>query len=316
MHNRQLGPTGLAVGAIGLGCMGMTAFYTTGGYDEAASVEVVHRALDQGITLIDTADVYGPFTNEELLGRALADRRERAVLATKVGLVMEPDRPMYRNGRPEHIHASIRASLKRLGTDHVDLYYLHRVDPDVPLAESWGAMAELVEAGLVRGIGLSEVGIEELETAQTVHPVAAVQTELSLWSREALADVLPWCSAHGAAFVPYSPLGRGFLTGGYTSPDAFAPDDYRTANPRFAREAFAANLAIVETLRRVADRHGATPGQVALAWTLAQGEQVVPIPGTKRPGHLAENAGAADLRLSDADLTELDSAPAPVGSRY
>ena len=317
MRTRTLGSNGPTVGAVGLGCMGMTYAYTTGGQDDATSIAVLHRALDLGVTLIDTADVYGPFSNEELVGRALAGRREDAVLATKVGLLIEGTGvPPRRDGRPEHIRDGIDASLRRLGVDHVDLYQLHRVDPEVPLEESWGAMAETVAAGKARAIGMSEVGVAELDRAAVAHPVASVQSELSLWTRGPITDgVLDWCREHGAAFLPFSPLGRGFLTGAITTA-SFAADDFRSRNPRFTEEAVAANQRLVEAVRAVATRAGATPGQVALAWTLAQDEAVIPIPGTKRLAYLEENAAAADLDLTKDDLAELDALPAAVGDRY
>jgi aryl-alcohol dehydrogenase-like predicted oxidoreductase len=307
---------GRYTGPIGLGCMGMSWAYDADQRDEALSVAVIHRALELGATLLDTADVYGPYTNEELVGRALEGRRDEAVLATKCGMTVEDvaEYRLGRDGRPEHVREAIDASLRRLGTDHVDLYQLHR-DPDVPVEETWGAMAAAVAAGKARAIGLSEVGVAELERAQAVHPVASVQSELSLWTRDALAEVLPWCAAHGAAFLPFAPLGRGFLTG-QLQPRDFAPGDFRRNNPRFAREAMDANLALVQRVRAVAERHGATPAQVALAWVLAQGDHVVPIPGTKRLERLEENVAAAHVRLSAEDLAELDSLPDAVGSRY
>ena len=317
MRRRRLGPDGTEVGAIGLGCMGMSWAYSSAERDDAESVAVIHRAVDLGMTLIDTADVYGPFTNEELVGRALAGRRDQVVLATKCGLVVE-DAATYtlrKNGRPEHVREACDASLRRLGTEVIDLYQLHRVDDQVPLEETWGAMAALVQVGKVRAVGLSEVGVDDLERAQAIHPVASVQSELSLWTRDPLGEVLPWCAAHHAAFIPFSPLGRGFLTGRITAA-SFAGDDFRARNPRFAREALQANQTLVDRVRTVAGRVGATPAQVALAWVLAQGEQVVPIPGTKKLAYLEENAAAADLQLGHADLTELDALPAPVGSRY
>jgi len=315
---RNLGDGGPAVGAIGLGCMGMSWAYGAAERDDDASVRVIHRALELGVTLIDTSDVYGPFTNEELVGRALAGRRDAAVLATKGGLVANLDGPrpaVERNGRPEHLRAALDASLRRLGTNHVDLYQLHRVDPEVPVEESWGVLAEAVRAGKARAIGMSEATVDELERAHAIHPVASLQSELSLWTRDALGDVLPWCAAHGAAFIPFAPLGRGFLTGA-VSAGSFDDRDFRAGNPRFTREAMDANLAIVDAVRAVASRLGAAPGQVALAWCLAQGEHVVPIPGTKRIAFLEENAAAAQVELSAEDLAELDALPAPVGSRY
>jgi aryl-alcohol dehydrogenase-like predicted oxidoreductase len=312
MDQRNLG--GLSVGAIGLGCMGMTHAYTTGERDDAESIRVIHRAIDLGVTLIDTSDVYGPFTNEELVGRALAGRRDEVVLATKVGLVLAPDKSYVRDGSPAHIREGVRASLRRLGTDHIDLYQLHRVDEKVPLEESWGAMAELVDEGLVRAIGLSDVRPAQIAAAHAVHPVASVQNELSLWTRD--DEVVAHTTSHGIGLIPYSPLGRGFLTGTITAGTALPADDFRSRLPRFSGEALDANQAIVERVRAVAARHDATPGQVALAWVLAQGPAVVPIPGTKRIARLEENAGAASLTLTDADLKDLGEIPPPVGTRY
>jgi aryl-alcohol dehydrogenase-like predicted oxidoreductase len=307
--------------------MGMTHSYDLETpRNNQTSIAVIHQAIDLGMTLIDTADVYGPYTNEELVGRALAARyRDRAVLATKVGLtgdtvqVANPGNTSpgaARNGRPEHVRASIDASLRRLRTDHVDLYQLHRVDPRVPVEETWGAMAETVAAGKARHIGLSEVTVKEIRRSQAVHPVTSVQSELSLWTRDALADVLPYCREHEIAFLPFSPLGRGFLTGRFASSDDLPQQDFRRGLPRFQRDALQANLAIVGRVREVARRVGASPAQVALAWVLAQGHYVVPIPGTKTPRYLADNAGAADIELSAADISELDTAPGPVGTRY
>jgi aryl-alcohol dehydrogenase-like predicted oxidoreductase len=329
MRTTTLGSRGPQVGVLGLGCMGMThAYDPQGPRDEATSASVIHQALDLGMTLIDTADVYGPYTNEELVGRALRGPwRDRAVLATKVGLVTDlpadhaagdstSSPGMSRNGRPEHVHASIDASLRRLGTDHVDLYQLHRVDPAVPLEETWGALAEVVAAGKARFIGLSEVSVDEIRRAEAIHPVTSVQSELSLWTRDPLAEVVPYCEERGIAFLPFSPLGRGFLAGRFTSSEDLAEGDFRRGLPRFQQEALDANLAIVERVRRVASRAGATPAQVALAWVLGRGRYVVPIPGTKTPRYLTENAGAADVVLGDADLAELDALPAPLGGRY
>jgi aryl-alcohol dehydrogenase-like predicted oxidoreductase len=327
MRTTTLGTDGPAVGVIGLGCMGMTHSYDLETpRDNATSIAVIHQALDLGMTLIDTADVYGPFTNEDLVGRALAGgHRDRAVLATKVGLVSDTVQVAdpgssspgaARNGRPEHVRASIDASLGRLRTDHVDLYQLHRVDPQVPLEETWGAMAEAVAAGKALRIGLSEVTVDEIRRAQAVHPVASVQSELSLWTQDALAEVVPYCERQGIAFLPFSPLGRGFLTGRFASADDLPRQDFRRSLPRFTGEALRANLAIVDRARAVAERARATAAQVALAWVLTRGRYVVPIPGTKTPRYLAENAGAAEIELSAADLAELDALPAPVGTRY
>ncbi len=301
---------------IGLGCMPMSF-----GYMDDASEDtpdgVIGRALDLGVTMFDTADVYGPFTNEDLVGRALADRRDEATIATKVGLVVGPTGgyPLTRDARPERIVEQVHGSLQRLRTDTIDLYYLHRVDDLVPLEESWGAMASLVEAGLVRALGLSEVGVDELVVAHAIHPVAAVQSEFSLWTRDPLEAVVPWCAEHGASFVPFSPLGRGFLTGTITEA-RFEEGDFRSSNPRFTNEAIEANQRIVKVVRTVAERHSARLAQVAIAWILAQGEHVLPIPGTKRIRYLEENVAAADLRLSDEDLAALDAAPAPMAPRY
>jgi aryl-alcohol dehydrogenase-like predicted oxidoreductase len=308
---------GRDTGPIGLGCMGMSWAYDADQRDDATSIRVIHRALELGATLLDTADIYGPYTNEELVGRALEGRRDESVLATKCGMVVEDiaEYRLGRNGRPEHVREAIDASLRRLRTEHIDLYQLHRVDEKVPVEETWGAMAETVAAGKARAIGLSEVGVDELERAQAIHPVASVQSELSLWTRDALAEVVPWCAAHGAAFLPFAPLGRGFLTGSLP-PREFAPGDFRRNNPRFQPSAMDANRALVERVGAVAQRHGATPAQVALAWVLAQGDHVVPIPGTKRIERLEENVAAAELTLSPEDLAELDALPAPVGSRY
>ncbi len=311
---RTLGTTGLQVGPIGLGCMGMSWAYGADQRDDAQSAAVLTRALDLGVTLIDTSDVYGPFTNEVLVGKALAGRRDEAVLATKAGLV-NVDGTIRPQGDPDHLRQAIDASLQRLGTDRVELWQLHRVDPAVPVEEQWGAMAEAVIAGKVRHLGMSEVTVAQLEAAHAIHPVASVQSELSLWTRDAMADVLPWCIERGVAFLPFSPLGRGFLTGA-VSPGTFGSDDFRARNPRFTDEAMTANQVIVEQVRDVAARHDASPGQVALAWLLTLGEHVLPIPGTKKLHYLQENAAAAALVLTDQDLADLAALPAPVGARY
>ncbi|MFI5932996.1 aldo/keto reductase [Actinoplanes sp. NPDC051494] len=317
MRTTTLGSKGPEVGVIGLGCMGMTHAYDMAvPRDDATSISVIHQALDLGMTLIDTADVYGPFTNEELVGRALAGHRERAVLATKVGLLSAGTAGLVRDGSPEHVRTSIDESLRRLGTDHVDLYQLHRVDTAVPIEETWGAMAEVVAAGKARQIGLSEVNVDEIKRAQAVHPVASVQSELSVWTRDVLPDVLPYCVEQGIAFLPFSPLGRGFLAGRFASFDDLPQDDFRRALPRFQQDALRANLEIVATVRAIAGRIGATPAQVALAWVLAQGNQVIPIPGTKTPKYLADNAGAAAVTLGEPELAELNALPAPEGGRY
>ena len=305
------------VGAIGLGCMGMSWGYGSDDRDDERSIAVIHRALNLGVTLLDTADMYGPFTNEELVGRALDGRRDEAVLATKCGLVVEDvvTKKIVRNGRPEHVRTSVDASLRRLRTDWIDLYQLHRVDEDVPIEETWGAMSELVDAGKVRAIGLSEVSVEELERAQVIHPVASVQSELSPWTRDPLAEVLPWCEEHGAAFIPFAPLGRGFLTG-TVAPGTFGSDDVRATNPRFTDEAMAENRSIADEVAAIADRASCTSAQVALAWVLAQGRQVVPIPGTKRISYLEENVVAAEIELSQEELAGLDGLPVPGQPRY
>lgn len=314
---RRLGSSDLEVGAIGLGCMGMSWAYDPDDRDDERSIGVIRRALDLGVTLIDTADMYGPYVNEQLVGRALEDRRDEAVLATKCGMVVDDAEniKMHRDGRPEHVLEAIDASLERLGVDHVDLYQLHRVDPEVPIEETWGAMAEIVKSGKARAIGMSEASVDELDRAHAIHPVATLQSELSLWTRDPLEDVLPWCKAHDAAFIPFSPLGRGFLTGAITDAD-FSDGDFRARLPRFTRQAVDSNQAIVARVREVAERHNASPAQVALAWTLAQYDQMVPIPGTRRPERLDENAGAARLELASDDLGDLENAPVAEGSRY
>ena len=325
MRTTTLGAHGPKVGVIVLGCMGMTFSYDMATpRDDDTSIAVIRAALDLGVGLVDTADVYGPHTNEELVGQALAGgRRERAVLATKVGLVVSDptggpgNSPLIvNNGRPEHVRKTIDDSLRRLGTDHVDLYQLHRVDPKVPVEETWGAMAETVAAGKAGHLGLSEVTIQDIKAAQAVHPVTSVQSELSLWTRERLTDVLPYCKEHTIAFLAYAPLGRGFLAGRFSSFDDLPEDDFRRRLPRFQQDALRANLAIAGRVREIAERVGATPAQLALAWVVAQGEHVVPIPGTKTPKYLIDNAGAADTKLTPADLADLDALPTPQGSRY
>ena len=309
----------LQVSTIGLGCMGMSEFY--GRADESEAVRTIHRALDLGVTLLDTADMYGPFTNEKLVGGAISGRREEVVLATKFGNVRDPEDPTHRwiDGSPEYVKRACDASLQRLGVDHIDLYYQHRVDQSVPIDETVGAMADLVTAGKVRRLGLSEASATTIRRANAVHPITALQTEYSLWTRHIENEILPTIRDLGIGLVPYSPLGRGFLTGTITSADALAPDDFRRQNPRFVGDALAANLALVDRVRTLADRKGVTPGQLALAWVLAQGEDVVPIPGTKRVSYLEENVAAASLALTDTDVAELEKAiPADsvVGERY
>jgi aryl-alcohol dehydrogenase-like predicted oxidoreductase len=315
LPTRTLGRSDLTVSALGLGCMGMSDFY--GSRDETESVATIRRALDLGVTLFDTADFYGPHTNEQLVGRAVAHRRDEAVIATKFGLVRDPADPVKRgiNGRPEYARVCCEASLQRLNTDHIDLYYLHRADPHVPIEETVGAMAELVLAGKVRYLGLSEVLADTLRRAHAVHPIAVLQSEWSLWTRDLEGEVLDTCRELGVGIVAYSPLGRGFLTGTITSLDDFASDDLRRYHPRFQDEVFEKNLELVSTVRRLAKAKGVTPSQLALAWVLAQGEDVVPIPGTKRRRYLDENVAAVAVQLEQWERDVLDDI-VPVGDRY
>jgi aryl-alcohol dehydrogenase-like predicted oxidoreductase len=316
MRQRALGANGPEVGAIGLGCMGMSFAYDASHRDDDESVRVIHRALELGATLIDTADVYGPHTNEVLVGRALAGHRDDVVLASKCGLVIS-DGEIVPDGHPDHIRAAGEASAARLGVDVIDLYQLHRVDPAVPVEDTWGAMAELAQRGLVRAIGMSEVTVDQLDRAHAIHPVATVQSELSLWTTGQLDDVIPWCRAHGAGFIAYAPLGRGFLTGALASAGQLEEGDWRTGNPRFSADAVDRNQALVAIVRAVAARYGVTPAQVALAWVLGLGDDVVPIPGTKRLAYLEENLAADDLRLTDSDLADLGRISGQVvGARY
>lgn len=311
METRKLGNEGLEVGELGLGCMGMSEFYGAG--DEAESIATIHRALELGVTLLDTADMYGPFTNEELVGRAIKGRRDEVVLATKFGIERRADGSRGGiNGSPEYVRSACDASLKRLGVEHIDLYYQHRVDPNVPVEETVGAMKELVEAGKVRFLGLSEAAPETIRRAHKVHPISALQTEYSLWSRDPEGEILPTLRDLGIGFVPYSPLGRGFLTGQLKSPDDFAEDDYRRSSPRFQGENFARNLELVEQVRALAAEKGVTPGQLALAWLLHQGDDLVPIPGTKHRERLEENVEAAGVHLNQAELSRLEEI-VPVG---
>jgi aryl-alcohol dehydrogenase-like predicted oxidoreductase len=320
MEQRTLGGQGLRVSALGLGCMGMSQSY--GPADDRESVAAIRRALDLGVTFLDTADMYGPFTNERLVGRAIAGRRDEVVLATKFGNQRRPDGSWVGiNGRPEYVHSACDASLERLGVDHVDLYYQHRVDPSVPVEETWGAMKELVEAGKVHHLGISEAAPATIRKANAVHPVAALQSEYSLFSRDPERELLATVRELGIGFVAYSPLGRGFLSGRLTSssPEEFADDDFRRGHPRFEGENFARNLALVERVRQLAAEKGATPAQLAIAWVLAQGDDVVPIPGTKRRRYLEENLAALQLRLTPEDLIVIDEAAprgAVAGERY
>ena len=315
---RQVSLAGLDVSRVGLGCMGMSALYTGKDTDEAESIRTLHRAIELGVTFLDTAERYGPFTNEELLGKALAGRRDEVVLATKFGLMSHIGRGEGRvvDGHPDNVRAAIDGSLSRLGTDHIDLYYLHRVDTTIPIEDTVGAMAELVEAGKVRHLGLSEAAPATIRRAHAVHPITALQSEYSLWTRDPEAEVLPTLRELGIGLVPFSPLGRGFLTGHITSPDDFDDDDFRKGNPRFTGDNFTANLEIVRVVREVAVEASATPAQVALAWLLAQGDDVVPIPGTKRVARLEENAGAVPLTLTPGQLDRLTAIAPPSGDRY
>ncbi len=316
--------TALTVSALGLGCMGMSEFYgassAPGSDQERDSVATIHRALDLGVTLLDTADMYGPHTNERLVGRAIAGRRDEVVLATKFGIVRDgADGSRSISGRPEYVRSALDASLQRLGVDHVDLYYMHRMDPQVPVEETVGALAEAVRAGKVRHLGLSEAAPETIRRAHAVHPLTAVQTEYSLWTRDVEAAVLPTLREFGIGLVPYSPLGRGMLTGTITAPSDLAADDFRRANPRFAGAAFDANRVLVERVQALAAERGVTAAQLALAWVLAQGEDVVPIPGTRRVPYLEQNVGAVDVTLTAEDLAALAAAVPPeavAGDRY
>jgi aryl-alcohol dehydrogenase-like predicted oxidoreductase len=317
LGTRTLGRDGLEVSALGLGCMGMSQNY--GAADRQESLATIHRALDLGVTFLDTSDVYGAGHNEELVGEAIAGRRDEVQLATKFSLSHTPDGERRIDGRPENVRACAEASLRRLRVDAIDLYYQHRVDPQVPIEDTVGAMAELVAQGKVRHLGLSEASGASIRRAVAVHPIAALQSEWSLWTRDLEAEVLGVAREHGIGIVPFSPLGRGFLTGAITSPDDFAADDFRRNNPRFQGEAFSANLRLVDAVRELAAEKGVSPGQLALAWVLAQGDDVVPIPGTKRRSYLEENVGAAAVELSADDLARLDAIAPPdaaVGARY
>jgi aryl-alcohol dehydrogenase-like predicted oxidoreductase len=315
MEQRRLGD--LTVSAEGLGCMGMSFAYGT--TDEAESIATIHRAIELGVTFLDTAEIYGPYTNEELVGKAIAGRRDEVVVATKFGFRINSENPMDRSvdGSPENVRRAIEGSLKRLGTDYVDLYYQHRIDPNVPIEETVGAMAELVVQGKVRYIGLSEAAPETIRRAHAVHPITAIQTEYSLWTRDPEAEVLPTVRELGIGFVAYSPLGRGFLSGRFHSVDDLEPNDWRRSNPRFQGEAFEANMRILDKITEIAEEKGVKPGQLALAWVLAQGNDIVPIPGTKRRTYLEENAASAEIDLSEDDLERIEAElPEAVGERY
>lgn len=337
MNKRELGTGGPRVAPIGLGCMGMSWGYAESRRDDAASVGVIRRALDAGVELLDTAAVYGDGHNERLVGRAIAGRRDKVIVATKGGLVVDDlaTKQMHRDGRPDALRRQVEESLLRLGVDRIDLYYLHRVDPDVPVEESWGALAELVAEGKVSRLGLSEVSIMQAEVTHAIHPVAAIQSELSLWTRDPLGqqaadasgggsagagtdaggDLLAWTLDHGIAFVSFAPLGRGYLTGTLTA-EGFEDGDFRATNPRFAAEAFARNRAITDEVARIADAHDATPAQVSLAWLLRLSGNIVPIPGTRSDTHLTENLAATGLQLTEGEQVRLDRLPVAYGSRY
>jgi aryl-alcohol dehydrogenase-like predicted oxidoreductase len=319
MQQRQLGSQGLRVSALGLGCMGMSEFY--GRSEEAESVATIQRALDLGITFLDTADMYGPFRNEEVVGRAIRGRRDAVVVATKFGIVRSATDPTVRriDGRPAYVQQACEASLKRLGVSHIDLYYQHRVDPSVPIEETVGAMKALVQAGKVRFLGLSEAKPDTIRRAHAVHPITALQTEYSLWSRDPEDEILPALRTLGIGLVPYSPLGRGFLTGHIRTVDDLEPGDFRRTSPRFQGENFQKNLVLVDRVTAMARQKGCTPAQLALAWLLAQGEEIVPIPGTKTRPRLEENAGAVQVRLSPEDIQAIDRIASPgvaAGDRY
>jgi aryl-alcohol dehydrogenase-like predicted oxidoreductase len=319
MEKRTLGDRGLEVSALGLGCMGMSAFY--GSTDEDEAIATIRETLDLGINFLDTAEMYGPFENEKLIGRAVAGHRDDWVIATKFGVRPERDESggwtRVRDGSPENVRRSVEGSLERLGTDRIDLYYQHRMDPNVPIEETVGAMAELVEEGKILHVGLSEAAPERIRKAHSTHPITAVQTEYSLWTRDLEAEILPTLRELGIGLVPYSPLGRGFLSGRFKSPDELDSDDFRRHGPRFTGENLEANLELAAKVEQLADQKGVTPAQLALAWVLAQGDDIVPIPGTKRRSYLEQNAGALEVELTDDDLERIDAEIPPAqGDRY